>query len=169
MRRSNPQRQKNKDSALSLLDVAIEAMNIAKELSNETPAKAIFGSASVLLTMIRARFLFSDGLLQVHTSGLYGYRIDYVELGLVCVDVCEALDQGMKGRRMDELSQSEFEAIGRLTTWVEPAMRTTGRLAYRPLDRRAVADIQRNIVKYSKRNTVSQLLHAKNDEETVAT
>ena len=41
---------------------------------------------------------------------------DYMELGLACADVCKALDRGMRGRRVDELSQSVFEAIGQLTT-----------------------------------------------------
>ena len=41
---------------------------------------------------------------------------DYIELGLACADVCKALDRGMRGRRVDELSQSVFEAIGQLTT-----------------------------------------------------
>ena len=41
---------------------------------------------------------------------------DYVELGLACADVCKALDRGMNGRRLDELNQSVFEAIGQLTT-----------------------------------------------------
>ena len=41
---------------------------------------------------------------------------DYIELGLACADVCKALDRGMSGRRVDELSQSVFEAIGQLTT-----------------------------------------------------
>ena len=44
------------------------------------------------------------------------HRTDYVELGLACADVCKALERGMNGRRMDELSQSVFEAIGQLTT-----------------------------------------------------
>jgi len=48
-------RQKGRDDALSLLNVAIEAMNLAKEISSITPAKAVFGSVSVLLTMIRVR------------------------------------------------------------------------------------------------------------------
>ena len=43
-------------------------------------------------------------------------RADYIELGLVCADVCKALDRGMKGRRMNELNQPVFEAIGQLTT-----------------------------------------------------
>ena len=41
-------------------------------------------------------------------------KTDYVELGLACADVCRALDRGMMGR-VDELSQSVFEAIGQLT------------------------------------------------------
>ena len=41
---------------------------------------------------------------------------DYVELGLACVDVCKALDRGMGGKRMGELSLSVFEAIAQLTT-----------------------------------------------------
>ena len=43
-------------------------------------------------------------------------RSDYVDLGLACAEVCKALDRGMNGRRMDELSQSVFEAIEQLTT-----------------------------------------------------
>ena len=42
-------------------------------------------------------------------------RSDYVDLGLACAEVCKALDRGMNGRRMDELSQSVFEAIEQLT------------------------------------------------------
>ena len=43
-------------------------------------------------------------------------KTDYVELGLACADVCKALDRGMKGRRVDELTGLVFEAIGQLTT-----------------------------------------------------
>lgn len=43
-------------------------------------------------------------------------KSDYVELGLVCADVCRALDRGMKERQMNELSQSVYEAIEQLTT-----------------------------------------------------
>jgi hypothetical protein len=38
-------------------------------------------------------------------------KTDYVELGLACANVCRALDQGMKGRRSDELSGSVYKAI----------------------------------------------------------
>ena len=41
---------------------------------------------------------------------------DYVDLGLACSEVCSVLYQGMRGRRVDELGRSVFEAIGRLTT-----------------------------------------------------
>ena len=43
-------RQQNK------LDVAIADLNLAKETTNMTPAKSVFDSASVLLTVIRVCF-----------------------------------------------------------------------------------------------------------------
>ena len=43
-------------------------------------------------------------------------KLDYVELGLACADVCRALDRGMNERRTNELSRSVYEAIGQLTT-----------------------------------------------------
>ena len=42
-------------------------------------------------------------------------------------------------------------------------------LTNQPLNRRAVAEIQRNIVKRGKRNAVSRLFHAKDDKEAIAT
>ena len=36
---------------------------------------------------------------------------DYVELVLFCAKVCEALDQGLKGRKLDVPSQSVLRAI----------------------------------------------------------
>jgi hypothetical protein len=47
------QRSRRQDATLSTLNAAIEAMNLAKEISSMTPAKAIFGSVSVILAMIR--------------------------------------------------------------------------------------------------------------------
>jgi len=52
------QRSKGRDRTLSSIDVAIEAMNLAKEASSITPAKAVFGTVSVLLAMIRVCSLF---------------------------------------------------------------------------------------------------------------
>jgi len=48
--------QRPKD-ALSSLDMAIDALNRAKEATGIIPAKAAFTSAGVLLTMIRVHFL----------------------------------------------------------------------------------------------------------------
>ena len=63
----NSQRQRHQDNTHSLLNAAIEAVNLAKEVSSATPAKAVFGTVSVLLTMIKVRFLFFSGdLLRVH-------------------------------------------------------------------------------------------------------
>ena len=41
---------------------------------------------------------------------------DYVDLGLDCADVCRALDRGIGGRQLNDLSQSVCEAIEQLTT-----------------------------------------------------
>ena len=41
---------------------------------------------------------------------------DYVELGLLCAEVCDALDQELKGRQHVELGQSMLRAIEQLTT-----------------------------------------------------
>ena len=61
------QRPKGRDGILSSLNMAIDALNLAKELSSITPAKAVFGSVSILLTMIKVRFLlFCDEMPQVH-------------------------------------------------------------------------------------------------------
>jgi len=40
---------------------------------------------------------------------------DYIDLGLDCADVCKALDRGMNGKKLDDLSQSVYEAIHQLT------------------------------------------------------
>ena len=49
------QRPDRREGALSPLNAAIEAMNLAKEISSITPAKAVFGTVSVILTMVRVR------------------------------------------------------------------------------------------------------------------
>jgi hypothetical protein len=49
--------QRRRDGTLSLLNAAIKAMDLAKEVSSPTPAKAVFGSVSIILTMIRVGLL----------------------------------------------------------------------------------------------------------------
>ena len=55
--KAKSQRPKEHEGAISALNTAIEAVNLAKEIASITPAKAVFGSASVVLAMIRASFL----------------------------------------------------------------------------------------------------------------
>ena len=50
-------RPKGRDGAILALNAAIEALNLAKELSSITPAKAVFGSVSVILTTIKVSLL----------------------------------------------------------------------------------------------------------------
>ena len=51
------QRPKEREGAVLVLNTAIGALNLAKELSSITPAQAVFGSVSVVLTMIRVGLL----------------------------------------------------------------------------------------------------------------
>ena len=70
------QRPKGRDGTTSSLNIAIEALNLAKEAASVTPAKAVFGSVSILLTMIKVRlFLSYDRTFHVHTlPGLDGQQ-----------------------------------------------------------------------------------------------
>jgi len=71
------QQPKRRDGVLSSLTMAVEALNLAKEVSAITPAKAVFGSVGTLLTMIRVCFFrLCDDELLAHTAypGLNGQR-----------------------------------------------------------------------------------------------
>jgi hypothetical protein len=60
---------KGRDRTISTLNVTIEVLNLAKEVSSIAPAKAIFGTVSILLTLIRVRGLQSrDGVLPAHIN-----------------------------------------------------------------------------------------------------
>jgi hypothetical protein len=43
-------------------------------------------------------------------------RMDYVELGLACSDVCTALGRGLKGKKLNDLNNSACEAINQPMT-----------------------------------------------------
>jgi len=56
-----------REGAVSTLNAAIEAMDLAEKISSITPAKAVFGTVAVLLTIIKVCFLlFRDEMFQVH-------------------------------------------------------------------------------------------------------
>jgi len=50
------QRPKGREGTTLVLNAAIEVLNLAKELSSITPARVVFGSVSVILTMIKVNF-----------------------------------------------------------------------------------------------------------------
>ena len=53
---ANTKRQKRRDFVISSLNAVIEVSNLAKEVCSVTPAKAVFGSFSIILTMIKVGF-----------------------------------------------------------------------------------------------------------------
>ena len=115
---SETPRPQGSDGSLSLLNAAIEALNLAKEISSIIPAKAVFGAAGVLLTMIRVRLLWYATMnsLPTPTQDTMVNEQNYVELGLSCADVCQALQRGLTGRQSHEPNPSVLGAIGQLTT-----------------------------------------------------
>ena len=46
-----------KEGVISTLNGFIEAFNLAKDIASNTPAKAVFGPAAVILAMIRVSHL----------------------------------------------------------------------------------------------------------------
>ena len=95
-------------------------------------------------------------------------KVEYVELGLTCADVCEALERGMNRRQAEQLGQSVLGAIERLTRWVKPAMRTPDDFLTEFLIR-TTDEIQRHIIERGKRNAISRRYHAKDDNKAIAT
>ena len=55
----NSQQPKERDGVISTLNGFIEVLNIAKEMANNTPAKAVFGSAVVILALVRVSHLLT--------------------------------------------------------------------------------------------------------------
>ena len=116
---TEPQRPKEKEGVVSMLNGFIEAFNLAKEISSNTPAKAVFGSVNVLLVMIRMslpalRRSNTDLARRVQDTMIN--KVDYVELGLACGEVCAALKRGLDEKSEDQLNDSVLDAIKRLRT-----------------------------------------------------
>ena len=111
------QKPKGRENSLSLLNAAIEVLTIAKEATSATPAQVVFGATVVLLARIKVSFLHvrmrSSGLTR--NQDLMLNEMEYVELGLFCANICKALDRGMRGKKLDDLSQTVCDAINQLT------------------------------------------------------
>jgi hypothetical protein len=113
------QRQKRRDVVLSSLNVAIEVSNLAKEICSITPAKPVFGSFSVILTMIKVGLstlpVLIDCRLMESVQESMTNEADCVELGRACADVCIALSRGLNGKLLKDINDSVSEAVEQLT------------------------------------------------------
>ena len=111
------QQPREREGTISALNGFIEVFNLAKEVSSNTPAKAVFGSVGVLLAMIRVGLLAFHWLntnSAEHTQDTMVNKADYVELGLACADVCATLKRGLDEKSEDDLNDSVREAIKQL-------------------------------------------------------
>ena len=115
---SKPQQSKGRDGLLSTLDVLIQALSVAKDACSAIPpAKIAIASASVLLTMIRVCFPYPATRFRLtFIQDTVANKEGYVSLGVCCGEVCQALGRGLKGRQLEELSESVLQAIEQLTT-----------------------------------------------------
>ncbi|KAF9792146.1 hypothetical protein BJ322DRAFT_16655 [Thelephora terrestris] len=100
---TDPTKPKEWDGVVSTLYIFIDAFNLAKEISSVTPARAVFGTVAVILTMIQESF---------------ANRQDCIELGQTCVEICCVLDRGTKGKEAEHLNQLVRDAINRAQTTV---------------------------------------------------
>ena len=112
------QQPKGQDGVLSTLNLAIDGLNLAREVATVTPAEVAFGAVAILVTMIRVS-PFSpatrDRRLMRNQDTMVNER-DYVELGLFCTNICKALERGMGDKTLDGLSKSVCDAINQLIT-----------------------------------------------------
>ena len=92
---------------------------------------------------------------------------DYVDLGLSCAHICKALERGLDGRELNELSKSVREAIEELKAWVKLAIHISCSSAHYDLDRRTVAEIHEEVEKRSERNRVFRFLNSRDDKEAI--
>jgi len=161
------QRQKRRDTTLSSLNAAIEALDFMKEATTITPAPAVFDTVSALLTTIRVRFPSSPAIHpSTSNQNSMANKVDFAELGLACADACKALDRGMNERRSGELSRPVGEAIEHLTMWAKPRTDVVHDLF--TVLHRTVAEVQGNIIEKGGRSLSSRLAHTKNDKEVIA-
>ena len=97
-----------------------------------------------------------------------GNKTDYVELGLACAEICEALKQETNGRKLEDLSQSVRDAIAQLKTWAKLMTRGFDNSLTPVLDRRTVDKIHEKVTEKGERNRFSRALQAKSDKDTIA-
>ena len=95
-------------------------------------------------------------------------KTDYINLGLTCANVCEALQRGMNGKRTRDLSPSVHDAITQLKTWVKPVTHGLDGSLMDALDCRTIKEIQEKIAEKGRRNIPSRLVHVKSDKELIA-
>ena len=108
------QQSREREGAISALNGFIKSFNLAEQISSNPPAKAVYSSVSVLLTTIRVSLLASRWSNTDSSQWVQDTTIDkedYVELGLVCADVCATLKRRVGRKREDDLSRTVGEAI----------------------------------------------------------
>ena len=103
----------------------------------------------------------------MHSQDTMANEQDFVDLGLSCANICKALERGMGGKSLTDLSGSVCDAINQLTAWVEALMHIYCPLTNHGLDHRTVAEIQGEVLKRSGRGGISRFLHSRDDKNVI--
>jgi len=169
-RKDKSQRPKGQDATISALNTAIESFNLTEGVSSIPPAKAVFGSISTLLTMIRVCSCF----LQRSVPGSHLVRTQWLmNWTMSSSGYCAPMSvKHLAGESMERNRRSSASPyMMRSDNWHR---KLNQRYPFRTvhqnsLGHRIMVDIQGGLVKQAKRNAVSRRLHAKNDKRTIAT
>ena len=115
---TNDKKQKRRENAISSLNTAITALDIAeKAASGITPATVALSIVKEILIVVRVGFPpFCVDCKLKHRQDSMANEGDYTDLGLACADVCTALSRGLSGKKSSDLSGSICDAIEELTT-----------------------------------------------------
>ena len=104
----------SRDSTLFALTMAIERLNFVKEISAIMSASSISSSVGVILTVVKVRLLplcSATSPRLIFNQDFMVNEGNYVSLGLNCAEICQALNQGTNGKRLEDLNESAREAI----------------------------------------------------------
>ena len=168
---SSFQRPKERDGALSALDVLIQVLSLAKDTCGVPPAQIALGSAVALLTMIRVRIpsLCDDGPLTLVYPGLHDQRTGLCRARSILWRYMSGPRPGVERETIGR-SQPAGAWGNRKTDYVSWSTNARVELFIHPryLNRRTVAEIQGRVVKKATRNPVSRFFRSKNDKDAIA-
>ena len=97
-------------------DIIINMVNIGKQASSVTPSPAVSSTIAILFHHDSGTFpfLYREMFQPTDSQDNMANGQDCVNLGILCANVCDALKQGTKGKKLGDLSEPVRDAVNRL-------------------------------------------------------